>query len=60
MKIKQEVDVDNSKERMDALRRIFELEEMEQKFKDLIIKERKIKEHNTEMSLLEQKFFDEA
>lgn len=60
VKIKQEVDVDNSKERMDALRRIFELEEMEQKFKDLIIKERKIKEHNTEMSLLEQKFFDEA
>jgi hypothetical protein len=55
--IKLTRDIDNSKERMEALKRIVSLQEMEEKFREIIARERKMKEHNKELSLLEGDFW---
>lgn len=56
--IKIDYFIDNSEERMKALANVLKLQDMEEKFRDIIIRERKTKEHsNEEMTLLERKYF---
>ena len=56
--IKIDYFIDNSDERMKALANVLKLQDMEQKFRDIIVRERKTKEHsNEEMTLLERKYF---
>jgi hypothetical protein len=43
---------------MKALANVLKLQDMEEKFRDIIVRERKTKEHsNEEMTLLERKYF---
>lgn len=56
--IKIDYFIDNSEERMKALANVLKLQDMEEKFRDIIVRERKTKEHsNEEMTLLERKYF---
>jgi hypothetical protein len=51
--------IDNSDERMKALANVLKLQDMEEKFRDIIIRERKSKERKgQDMTLLESKFFE--
>jgi len=51
------IEQDNSKERMDAMKQILQLQDMEEKLRDVIKREKKMKEHNQDLTLLEQKYF---
>lgn len=57
--VKKDVVVDNTKERMGALDRLLDLEEKEEKFRAIIEREKKVKQHDGGLSLLEQNFFEE-
>ena len=50
-------EVDNSKERTDALKRVLELQELKEKFSEIIVRDKKLKEHNQDLTLLEQHHF---
>lgn len=54
--LKTKVEVDNTKERMDALKQILTLQDMKEKFSNIIIRDRKTKEHdqNNSLTLIEQ------
>lgn len=49
--IKQTIEFDSMAKRMDALKDILKLQDMEEKFREIIIRERKMNEHNQNNSL---------
>jgi hypothetical protein len=57
VKVKKKVFVDNTEERMKALERLIKLQELEEKFRSIIERERKLKEHDLGESMLEQNNF---
>ena len=59
VEVNKMVKADNTKERMEGLNRLLTLEDMEEKFREIIKREKKVKEHDVEKSLLENNFFKE-